>query len=100
MARHLPVPATGDNERCRGERDGESTAHVAIGLCQAEACATRDLGSGDPLEQVAVADVQAKQRATDGVSHQPCLIRKEDDLDAHLANGQQQVGAEGTKVAA
>ena len=57
------------------------------------------MGGWNPLEQVAARDGEPDQRAQDGVSHQPSLVRQEDDHQAGLQQRETQLPARSADVA-
>ena len=64
------------DERRGSHRDDYASAHAAIGAAEIKSRAEVRLSCGDPLEQVPPTHEQTKQRSTDRVDHQPCLMRQ------------------------
>src|SRR5208283_3369592 len=69
------------NQRHRNHRDGYASDHAAIGAVEIELGPEIRLSCSDPLEEVAPTHEQTKQRSTDRVDHQPCLMRKKGYLE-------------------
>jgi len=84
-----------------GGQQGEDHAavHPAVEEAEVESQAGLRLRRRHPLEEPAVGDVEAGQRAQDGVRHQPRLVGEEDHRQRHLHGGDADVAGEGEEVA-
>ena len=60
----------------------------------------RRVGRRDPFEKVAARNREPDQGANDGVTHQPSLVRQENDHQARLDKRKAQLRAQGADVTA
>ena len=98
--RHRPgvVPDAPDDDRSN-DADGDTTDHLPIEPAKVEPRAHLRLSCRDPVEQTPVAHEQTKQRSSDRIGHQPCLMREEHDQECGLGQSEPKIGAKGTQVA-
>ena len=88
------------HERSRNCRDDDASAHAAIGSAQVKPGSEIRLSRSDPLQQIPPTDEQTKQRSTDRVEHEPCLMRKKSYQEGAQGSSQPDVLAQRAQVAA
>ena len=88
-----------DEGRSRGG-DDHAAHHVPVEPGEVEVGAGLRLRGCPPLEEVPPGRIQPHQSSQDRIDHQPSLVRQECQAEAHMGDGQRDVRAHRSQVAA